>query len=508
MSAIMRLMPSCSLALWVTCVLVVELGTARAETIDFGRYHALVIGNNDYEHWTPLTTAVRDADEVAELLESKYGFKVELLENATRSEIVRALNRLRGELTEVDNLLIYYAGHGNLDGDVGFWIGVDGDKNFEDSWVSVSTITRNLSHMSARHVLVVADSCYSGTLTRGDDDAGLRTGHKRSAWLERMTHKRARLALTSGGVEPVSDVGGSGHSVFAKEFLEALRENDDVLEGQALFGQIKEDVVVNANQTPDYGKIRLASDEGGDFLFVPRDVQIAVQAEQQDFGPQRGAGEELGEDFKVWSMIQNSPNPVDFQTFIETFPDSVLVQFAHGRLDQIEKELAAPTPPAQEASPSQGIAEQQSTVKPEETLFSDARVENDFFVFEDDTVRTYQFGVIDAKFIFRPKQDIKVLLANDWLWVGDGVGNNYSVSKRIGYFKECEYKSNLCLEKDFELFERGKDVQLWFKITALDRDYYKNNRPQEFKFLLKFLIFRPDRNVIQPVAIKVPLRSR
>ncbi len=360
MSAFVRLMPSCLLALCVACVLVVALSTARAETIDFGRYHALVIGNNDYEHWTPLTTAVRDADEVAELLESKYGFKVELLENATRSQIVRALNRLRGELTEVDNLLIYYAGHGNLDGDVGFWIGVDGDKNFEDSWVSVSTITRNLNHMSARHVLVVADSCYSGTLTRGDDDAGLRTGHKRSTWLERMTHKRARLALTSGGVEPVSDVGGSGHSVFAKEFLEALRENDDVLEGQALFGQIKEDVVVNANQTPDYGKIRLASDDGGDFLFVPREVQIAAQAEQRDFGPQRGASEELGGDFKVWSMIQNSPNPIDLQTFIETFPDSVWVPFARNRLAKLGTAKAPQA--AEEAEATHG--DQKFTVEP------------------------------------------------------------------------------------------------------------------------------------------------
>ncbi len=192
------------------------------------------------------------------------------------------------------------------------------------------------------------------------------------------------------------------------------------------------------------------------------------KGEQQDSDPQSGGGGDVGED----------------------------------------SEPAAATPPFLEAKPSHGGAEQQSTVKPEKMSFSDARVENDFFVFEDNSVRTYQFGVIDAKFIFRPKQDIKVLLTNDWLWIDDGIGNSYRISKIIGYFKECEYKSNRCLEKDFELFERNKDVKLWFKITALDRDYYKNNRPQQFKFLLKFLIFRPDRNVVQPVAIKVPLRSR
>ena len=191
------------------------LGPARAETIDFGRFHALVVGNNDYEHWTPLTTAVGDAEEVAEILESKYGFRVERLENATRSQIVRALNQLRSELTEGDSLLIYYAGHGQIDGEDGFWIGVDGERNFEDSWVPVSTITRNLKHMSA-------DSCYSGTLTL----RRRRCGSSHRAGAKRVAHanddKRARLALTSGGLEPVSDIGGGEHSVFANEFLDAL----------------------------------------------------------------------------------------------------------------------------------------------------------------------------------------------------------------------------------------------------------------------------------------------
>ena len=235
MSTVGTFKRSCLLVFGVVAALAVAAGTARSQSIDFGRYHALVIGNNNYEHWTRLTTAVRDAREVADILEHKYGFEVRRLENATASQMVRALNQLRSELTEVDNLLIYYAGHGHLDGDTGFWIGTDGDKNFEDSWVSVSTITRNLDRMSARHVLVVADSCFSGTLTRSDDDAGLRTGRERSAWLARMTTKRARLALTSGGLEPVSDVGGGGHSVFAKEFLDALRANDQVLEGQVVW---------------------------------------------------------------------------------------------------------------------------------------------------------------------------------------------------------------------------------------------------------------------------------
>ncbi len=87
--------------------------------IEFGRYHALVIGNNDYRHLRKLTTAVGDAEAVATLLEEKYGFQVTKLINATRRDITGAFNRLRQALTEKDNLLVYYAGHGILDDEGG-----------------------------------------------------------------------------------------------------------------------------------------------------------------------------------------------------------------------------------------------------------------------------------------------------------------------------------------------------------------------------------------------------
>ena len=99
----------------------------KLSEIDFGRYHALVIGNNDYEYLPKLNTAVGDAEAVATLLEDKYGFQVTKLTNATRRDITGAFNRLRQTLTERDNLLVYYAGHGVLDEEAGagYWQPVD-----------------------------------------------------------------------------------------------------------------------------------------------------------------------------------------------------------------------------------------------------------------------------------------------------------------------------------------------------------------------------------------------
>ena len=86
----------------------------------------------------------------------------------------------------------------------------------------------------------------------------------------RLATKRARMVLTSGGLEPVLDSGDGKHSVFAKALLTALRENRSVVDGQELFTQIRRLVVLNSPQTPEYAEIRYAGHEGGDFLEAIR----------------------------------------------------------------------------------------------------------------------------------------------------------------------------------------------------------------------------------------------
>jgi len=113
--------------------------------------------------------------------------------------------------------------------------------------------------------MVVADSCFSGSLTRG-----LAMGSKGSAYFEDMVSRRARTVLTSGGLEPVLDAGGGDHSVFAKALLQTLQANNGIMDGESLFQQVRDQVLLNAEQTPQYGNIRLAGHDGGDFLFVRR----------------------------------------------------------------------------------------------------------------------------------------------------------------------------------------------------------------------------------------------
>ena len=96
-----------------------------------GAYRALIIGINDYEDSKipDLETAVDDARSMAELLGKRYGFQVKLLLNreATKKAIYQELRNLAVSAKPDDSVLIYYAGHGDLDRTYndGWWIPAD-----------------------------------------------------------------------------------------------------------------------------------------------------------------------------------------------------------------------------------------------------------------------------------------------------------------------------------------------------------------------------------------------
>ena len=235
--------------------------------IEFGNYHALIIGIEAYKHLPKLETAVNDAVTVARVLKNDYGFKVTLLLDPERGEIIDALDEYRVKLGPEDNLLIYYAGHGWLDEDSerGYWLPVDAKPKLRSRWVSNATITDTLKSLAAKHVMVVADSCYSGTLVRGVE---IGSRNRTGDYWKKMAGKWARVAITSGGLEPVADKGGGNNSPFAKAFIDALRENSSVMDGTQLFSKMRRPVMVAADQTPQYSDVRKAGHDGGDFLFV------------------------------------------------------------------------------------------------------------------------------------------------------------------------------------------------------------------------------------------------
>ena len=257
-------------------------GGTKFDDMDFGRYYALVIGNRDYAILDDLETPLNDAREIGDILEKQYGFQVQLLLDSDRLTVMQAINELHSVLTEKDNLLIYYAGHGSMvnvgERDTGYWLPINADPPPNDAfWISNEFVSNHLGRLQAKRVLVIADSCYGGLLSSAPGQLFLGQGRESDnpEYVKYKLPRRSRLLMSSGGDKPVIDEGGDGHSVFARELINVLRANKGLLSAPDLYAQIREPVTQQAAlnnfiQEPVYKIIKGAGHEVGDFFFIPK----------------------------------------------------------------------------------------------------------------------------------------------------------------------------------------------------------------------------------------------
>jgi uncharacterized caspase-like protein len=175
-----------------------------------GNYYAFIVGINAYQEWYPLKTAVKDATALKELLINQYSFEQVLLitdRDATQLNLINALKKFAASLKENDNLLIYYAGHGQLDlftGD-GYWIPVDGKHKNAGSWVSHLMVKSILSseRVKAKNIALISDSCYASALLRSGPSPVSTDNDKYEGKILALSARKSRQVFTSGGLEPV-----------------------------------------------------------------------------------------------------------------------------------------------------------------------------------------------------------------------------------------------------------------------------------------------------------------
>lgn len=258
---------------------IVRINGNQAATGQWGNYYALIVGINNYRQWPTLQTAVNDATALKNVLIDRYGFKkknvVFRIDNeATRETINKDLRALAAGLKENDNLLIYFAGHGQLDDLTGggYWIPVEGKLKTTSSWISHDTIKNILCSEKVRgkNIVVVADSCYSGTLLRGGPSPlSVDDGQYENKLLQ-LASRRSRQVITSGGVEPVADGGRDGHSLFAYYFLTALKENRrPVIDLENLIHtRVWKNVTEIGGYRPNIGRLKTPMDEDGQFVLA------------------------------------------------------------------------------------------------------------------------------------------------------------------------------------------------------------------------------------------------
>ena len=247
---------------------------ADAIAIDRKDY-AILFATDKYDHWNDLVNPVFDANTIANQLKEKYGFEVEVIENANQEDVFNKLaDYSQRKYKPQDQLMVFFAGHGYFDETFGegFVVAKNSLENDRSrtSYISHSRLRTVINNIPCEHIFLAMDVCFGGTFDpviakeRGDQtylDAN------QSEFLVRKLSYKTRKYLTSGGKSYVSDGVVGKHSPFAVKMLQALKESggtDQVL----TLAEIKSYV---EKLTPEprfgsFGEDNIASD----FVFVLR----------------------------------------------------------------------------------------------------------------------------------------------------------------------------------------------------------------------------------------------
>jgi len=238
-----------------------------ATTPQVRRRFAVLVGNNRYATPIPsLETPIADVSRIAEVLRTRFGYEVRIVKDAGKATIIEALNQIAAQAGPDDSVLLFYAGHGYLLDDVkmGYWIPVDASVKTAQGWISNSDISKLLAAIPARQLMLISDSCYSGSLTREQ-----KVPQDKALDVNQILRQRSVLVLSSGADEPVSDEGKEGHSIFAWNLIKTLRASGNLTSGAKVWSTVRSGVSDEYPQEPQYGAVVSAGHaEGGDFLFL------------------------------------------------------------------------------------------------------------------------------------------------------------------------------------------------------------------------------------------------
>jgi hypothetical protein len=233
------------------------------------RYYGLIIGIDNYTDKSipNLDYPIKDAEKIYNALVTHYTFdeeNIRILRDATRGELIQALDELSHEVTISDNLLIFYAGHGWWDEEAnnGYWLPSDADSQVKTNWFRNSALVDYLKEINSRHTLLITDACFGGSIFR------TRTAFpSRERAYEKLYDLPSRKAMTSGTLTEVPD-----RSSFTRFLVERLNNNTDTyLSSEQLYSSFRIAVINNSDAVPQYGEIGNVGDQGGDFIFIKKD---------------------------------------------------------------------------------------------------------------------------------------------------------------------------------------------------------------------------------------------
>lgn len=356
------------------------LPNQETKSLTKGKNYLFAIGISSYQKFDPLPNAVKDIKDLAQLLVEEYSFEqVQLLmdQEANKDNIVDKLNDLRRKVDQDDRLLIYYSGHGYMDGERGFWIPVDAEPDKVSSYVSNADVHDTIKSIKAKHLLLISDSCFSGSLLTRD------VSTKMEGAFEEWDRKPSRFVFISGG-GPVSDGKPGENSPFASGIINNLKENDDdTINICRLADRVTEQVRYNYKQQAEVSPLFDSGHMGGQFVFVKKRTEKEIWAlanthnDEGSFlnylnkypdGLYKVEAEKKLKDIadeNEWNEAKEKDAAFAYRQYLKIYPDGMHIKEAKEELEKIRLQVVRQTEVATEGVPSTNQKKQKEKIDEE-----------------------------------------------------------------------------------------------------------------------------------------------
>ncbi|MEY9249884.1 putative caspase-like protein [Bradyrhizobium ottawaense] len=179
---------------------------------------ALVIGNGHYpDASAPLTQSINDARALSSSLR-KNGFDVDMVEDATKDDMVRAVGRLKSRIKRDTVVMLFFGGYGVQAGRESYMLPVDAviwkESDVRRQGVSIDGVIDMMKEQGAKAKLVVVDASRRNPYER--------RFRSYSHGLAPISASDNALILSSASPGKVVDDGKGEHSVLVSEFLNNL----------------------------------------------------------------------------------------------------------------------------------------------------------------------------------------------------------------------------------------------------------------------------------------------
>lgn len=287
-----------------------------------GKNHLLAIAIDQYQNGkiNALSNCVSDARRVVEILKYKFGYDnvIELYdEMASETKVIQAFRDLMSGhiVSQDDNLIVYYAGHGFFDPRLerGGWILHDTKvitepERYYTNYFDFDSLLKTVGAIKNLHTFIIADSCYSGSIY----------GEKTRRIMGDKEYIKTRWALTSGRNEPVLDGAPNSSSPFAQVLCDCLEKVHESIWVSELSSHVmRQMAAMKVPHKPRFDSLKIRDhDAAGLFCLYRRHSE-----------------------FELWEAIKTTPEIPLIEKYLRNYPSGTYIEEVSTLYEQCECSL-------------------------------------------------------------------------------------------------------------------------------------------------------------------------